>query len=267
MPKPATTMRKLSLLFVAVGAIGTALAVSVCFSPDSEDPLDDSSGETDGPDSGVTPSEDDCHDLGDSCQSNGDCCDFNESPQVGTALCVDDGAGGRCAAVCVANDTCMTDCCGGLEGITDYGTCSSPNTCSSGNGFLQGDPSCLAGVEFFCECGASVDVPCTDDDWTTFTESCKSEGNASFAVFRCIDEMSFSGCLAVLDACVPSEAGVEPKHSTTVKARETPKAAADDAVSHRDRNDGTASIPASDVDALRALIRERRPGRKTLAAP
>jgi hypothetical protein len=140
-----------------------------------------------------------CAELDEPCATNGDCCDFSESPEAGTALCVDGGAQALCFEVCSASSDCGSGCCGRLDGITEYGACMGAAACPD---FEFGGFSvehCLAGVEVFCTCGDQLGVPC--DDQASFEQSCRDGPSSVTAIFDCFAGYSTDQCGAGIDAC------------------------------------------------------------------
>lgn len=164
-------------------------------------------GESSGAGAEMEPSEDEpvCSDLGAACEVNGDCCAFDAAFLPGDALCLDNGVSSKCAAVCYTHDECASGCCGGLEGITSHGACSDPAVCEAG----YGQPSCAEGIELFCACAESVDVPCTPEAWDAFADACNEPGE-NRDVFVCAAtyaDAGLAGCGAMVDECLPDDAG------------------------------------------------------------
>lgn len=139
-----------------------------------------------------------CAPDSDLCSENGDCCMFDGSTRSGAALCVDFGDAAECTGICYADGDCEAGCCGALTDTTDYGVCS---PCSA-NPFEPAEPpsnNCLQGVEFFCACGDSLDVPCGSDR-ALFEESCAS-GASPADTFMCWAAFAGGACGDALEAC------------------------------------------------------------------
>lgn len=108
----------------------SALVCGACFSPeelpareDEADAGEDESADTDA-----------CIEFEEPCESNVDCCGYDPEFPVGSSQCVAVSASGpaECAAVCLSNDDCSTDCCAALEGVSDYGACVETAFCEGG---------------------------------------------------------------------------------------------------------------------------------------
>jgi hypothetical protein len=147
-----------------------------------------------------------CADEAGVCTVNADCCDFDGSTEVGAGLCVGVEQRYTCTTVCLVPDDCASGCCATLAEESGYGACVAASACADAP---AADQACLDGVAFFCDCGASVDVPCSSEDYDAYLASCGDPSSEVLAIFACFGGFASGGsCSAALDACAP-EASVE----------------------------------------------------------
>ncbi len=156
--------------------LGLMLVVAGCFNPTDRDPIGASTdpGKNDQPNPEPDPGPS-CGELEDSCIVANDCCDYDDTPQDGSALCIGSADNGYvCREVCTSAEGCGSGCCGAMTGELEFGFCAEPSYCEQGTVFRPsgchvGDTYECAGDDLLTCATQEVedcDALCVRDGWT-----------------------------------------------------------------------------------------------------
>ncbi len=113
-----------------------------------------------------------CAELDEPCSANADCCDYEFTPQVGGAMCIDYQEEATCKSICVAHEDCESGCCGVLAGEASHGMCTDPPYCEAGGAFR------LAGCDHgdAYECAGDDLRDCATEEITDCDVACVDSG-------------------------------------------------------------------------------------------